>query len=160
MGAIDSQGKPPLTVKVQIPLNVFSQERRDRRGMGESQQAGSFLASYVPDLIGSWLYMDSVAWTIVGFAGAAIFSSRFVIQWLVSERLGRLEVPAAFWFLSFWGSIMNLLYAMHLDKAPLIAGTFFLPILYGRNLVLLSRTNVAERSVSGQAAAKSPSHAE
>ena len=55
---------------------------------------------------------------------------------------------------------MNLLYAMHLDKAPLVAGTFFLPILYGRNLVLLSRTNVAERSVSRQSAAESPSRAE
>ena len=107
--------------------------------MENIQTAPSFFAEYVPDVIGMWLYMDSVAWTVVGFAGAAVFSSRFVLQWLYSERLGRLEVPAVFWLLSFWGSILNLLYALHLDKAPLIAGTFFLPVLYGRNLVLLAR---------------------
>lgn len=107
--------------------------------MDTIQTASSFLAEYVPDIIRTWLYADSVAWTLVGFAGAGIFSSRFVIQWLYSERLGRLEVPSVFWLLSFWGSIMNLLYALHLDKAPLIAGTFILPFLYGRNLVLLSR---------------------
>ena len=45
-------------------------------------------------------------WTVVGLAGNALFSSRFLIQWLYSERKGRLVVPPVFWHLSFWGSLV------------------------------------------------------
>ena len=101
--------------------------------------AGGFLGSFMPGWIGGWLYADSLIWTGVGFAGAAIFGSRFLFQWLRSERQKTLVVPWYFWYLSFWGSTLNLCYALHLDKAPLIFGSFFLPFLYGRNLVLLHR---------------------
>ena len=98
-----------------------------------------FLSPWLDDLVGYWLYLDSYLWTLVGFAGAAVFGSRFVFQWLHSEKEKALIVPWYFWHLSFWGSMLNLLYAMHLDKAPLIFGTILLPVLYGRNLVLLNR---------------------
>ncbi len=98
---------------------------------------GDFLASITPQFIGTWLYADSWMWTVVGFAGAAVFGSRFFFQWLQSEKERRLTVPWYFWHLSFWGSVLNLLYALHLDKAPLIVGVVFLPFLYGRNLMLL-----------------------
>ncbi|MEM9302657.1 MAG: lipid-A-disaccharide synthase N-terminal domain-containing protein [Pseudomonadota bacterium] len=100
---------------------------------------GGFLSDLMPAWIHTWLYADSLIWTAVGFAGAGIFGSRFVFQWLHSERRKTLVVPWYFWHLSFWGSTLNLLYALHLDKAPLIFGTVFLPFLYGRNLVLLAR---------------------
>ncbi|MEZ5304007.1 MAG: lipid-A-disaccharide synthase N-terminal domain-containing protein [Verrucomicrobiales bacterium] len=87
-----------------------------------------------------WLYVDSVAWTAVGLAGAGLFSSRFLIQWLTSEKEKKLVVPPLFWHLSFWGSVLNLIYALHIDKLPIILGCCFLPFLYGRNLVLLRRS--------------------
>jgi lipid-A-disaccharide synthase-like uncharacterized protein len=46
-------------------------------------------------------------------------------------------VPPIFWHLSFFGSILALVYALHLDKAPVILGYVALPFLYGRNLWLL-----------------------
>ncbi len=104
------------------------------------ESGSGFLASYMPSLIGDWLYVDALWWTIVGFTGAAIFGSRFVFQWLHSEKQKKLVVPWYFWHLSFWGSLLNFFYSMHLDKAPLIVGTMFLPILYGRNLILLGRS--------------------
>ena len=52
----------------------------------------------------------------------------------------KVVVPAHFWHLSFWGSVLNLLYALHIDNAPIIFGVIALPIIYGRNLVLLRRT--------------------
>lgn len=106
-----------------------------------TEPVSGFLAGYMPNLIGDWLYADTLWWTVIGFAGAAIFGSRFVFQWLHSEKRKQLVVPWYFWHLSFWGSLLNFSYAMHLDKAPLIAGTVFLPLLYGRNLILLRRTN-------------------
>jgi lipid-A-disaccharide synthase-like uncharacterized protein len=71
--------------------------------------------------------------------GNILFSSRFLLQWLASEKRRELVVPAYFWHLSFWGSVINCIYALHIDNAPIIFGVFFLPFIYGRNLVLLHR---------------------
>jgi lipid-A-disaccharide synthase-like uncharacterized protein len=97
----------------------------------------TFLQPWIEPVLGRWLYADSVLWTAVGFLGAAIFGSRFVLQWLQSEKEKKLVVPWYFWHLSFWGSLLNLLYFLHLDKAPLILGNCFLPFLYGRNILFL-----------------------
>ena len=88
-----------------------------------------------------WLYTESYFWTIFGSLGAVLFGSRFIVQWIISERAGRVTVPPIFWYLSFFGSVINLIYALHLDRFPLLLGTFFLPILYGRNIMLLLREN-------------------
>jgi lipid-A-disaccharide synthase-like uncharacterized protein len=86
-----------------------------------------------------WLYVDSPWWTAFGLLGNLLFSSRFVIQWLASERKRTLVVPAIFWHLSFWGSVVAVIYAFHIDKLPIILSFIFLPFLYARNLVLLYR---------------------
>ena len=104
-----------------------------------TSKKGGFLQGYLEPILGAWLYVDSYLWTIVGFMGAAVFGSRFLLQWLQSEKEKRLVVPWYFWHLSFWGSSLNMLYFLHLDKAPLILGNCFLPILYARNLILLHR---------------------
>jgi len=86
-----------------------------------------------------WLYVDSFWWTVFGLAGNAIFSTRFVVQWLYSERKRKLLVPPIFWHLSFWGSLISLVYALHIDKLPVILSFALLPPLYFRNLMLMKR---------------------
>jgi lipid-A-disaccharide synthase-like uncharacterized protein len=103
-----------------------------------------------------WLYVSTWWWSGVGFAGNIMFGSRFIFQWLESERRNSLVVPAHFWHLSFWGSVLNLLYALHLDSAPLLLGVAALPFIYGRNLVLLKRTRNC--GVKGQAEVLPPAH--
>ncbi|MDB6037665.1 MAG: lipid biosynthesis protein [Verrucomicrobiales bacterium] len=93
-----------------------------------------FLAPYAP-----WLFVSSIWWTVIGFAGNLMFGSRFIFQWLASERKHCLVVPGHFWYLSFVGSVLNLLYSFHLDNAPLILGVIALPFIYGRNIVLMKR---------------------
>src|SRR5687767_1827990 len=100
--------------------------------------AGSFLEPWLQGAA-PWLYVSTWWWTAVGFAANIMFGSRFFVQWLQSEREKKLVVPPYFWHLSFWGSLLNLLYALHLDSAPLILGVAALPFIYGRNLVLLRR---------------------
>ncbi len=78
-------------------------------------------------------------WTVFGLTGQLVFTSRFVLQWYVSEKLGRSVIPVQFWYLSIVGSLMLLIYSIHLGKVPLILGFLFPPIIYIRNLVLLSR---------------------
>lgn len=107
--------------------------------------ADGFLQPYLEPITGHWLYVDSTMWTAVGFLGAAIFGSRFVLQWLKSEKEKKLVVPWYFWHLSFWGSVLNLLYFLHIDKAPLILGNCFLPFLYGRNIFFLRQTEGSRR---------------
>ncbi len=103
------------------------------------QSPEGLLRPYLEDLV-PFFYVESHAWTAIGLSGAAIFGSRFIIQWLRSEKEKKLVVPALFWHLSFWGSVINLIYALHIDKLPIILGSFFLPVLYGRNLVLLKKS--------------------
>jgi lipid-A-disaccharide synthase-like uncharacterized protein len=109
-----------------------------------------WLGSYAPTL-----YAASVWWTIIGFAGNILFGSRFILQWLESERKNELVVPAYFWHLSFWGSVLNLIYAFHLDSAPLILGVAALPFVYARNLVLLGRGATTERAPKAERASAS-----
>ncbi len=85
------------------------------------------------------LYVDSAWWTAIGLLGNLLFSSRFLIQWLYSERKKQLVVPPIFWHLSFWGSAVSTIYALHIDKLPILLSFGFLPFLYFRNLVLLKR---------------------
>ena len=87
-----------------------------------------------------WLFGESVYWTAFGFFGNFLFGSRFVLQWLHSEKHQRVMVPPIFWHLSFWGSIVCLVYAVHVDKLPIIFGYIFLPFIYARNLALLRKT--------------------
>lgn len=99
---------------------------------------GQFLQPWLEGML-PILYVNSWWWTAVGFAGNIMFGSRFILQWLESERKNQLVVPAYFWHLSFWGSLLNLIYVFHLDSAPLILGVVALPFIYARNLVLLGR---------------------
>lgn len=102
------------------------------------QQADMFLQPLIGHHV-PWLYASSYWWTLFGLAGNALFSARFVLQWLASEKRQKIVVPPLFWHFSFWGSLIALIYAFHVDKLPVILGYIALPLIYGRNLVLLRR---------------------
>jgi len=91
----------------------------------------------------SWFFRETLWWTAFGLVGNALFASRFLVQWLYSEWHKRVIVPPIFWHLSFWGSVVSLVYAFHIDKLPVILGYLFLPIIYARNLRLLYRKPAA-----------------
>jgi lipid-A-disaccharide synthase-like uncharacterized protein len=77
-------------------------------------------------------------WTIVGFVGQALFFSRFLVQWLASERLGRTIVPRAFWWFSLTGGALTLVYAIAEQLWPIILGQVVGLLVYTRNLMLSS----------------------
>jgi lipid-A-disaccharide synthase-like uncharacterized protein len=102
---------------------------------------GGFLQPFIGHAL-DWFYADSYWWTAFGLLGNVVFSLRFVVQWITSEKQRRLVVPPVFWHLSFWGSLITLIYAFHVDKLPIILGYIALPVIYGRNLALLRRSPV------------------
>lgn len=78
-------------------------------------------------------------WLGVGFLGQALFGSRFLIQWLASERLGRSHIPLAFWYLSIAGGVTLLSYAIYRADPVFILGQTTGVFIYARNLYLIRR---------------------
>ncbi|WP_322527615.1 lipid-A-disaccharide synthase N-terminal domain-containing protein [Salinicola sp. LHM] len=78
-------------------------------------------------------------WVTIGFIGQALFSARFIIQWLASERARRSVVPIAFWFFSLGGGATLLAYAIYRRDPVFIAGQGAGLIIYIRNLMLIRR---------------------
>ena len=60
-------------------------------------------------------WSDTTFWILLGLAGQAAFFSRFLVQWIASERVGRSVVPVAFWYLSLVGSATLFVYARRID---------------------------------------------
>ena len=51
-------------------------------------------------------------WIAFGLTGQLLFTARFVVQWLSSEREKRSVVPPSFWYFSIGGALMLLIYAI------------------------------------------------
>ncbi len=79
------------------------------------------------------------AWLAIGFLGQAIFTARFLVQWLASERQGKSIVPSSFWWLSLIGGCTLLVYASYKQDPVIIVGQSLGVFVYLRNLVLVSR---------------------
>ena len=89
---------------------------------------------------------------LFGFAAQAIFTARFLVQWIASERRGKSYVPVAFWYLSITGALMLLAYAVVWKRDPVVAvGQTTGGFIYVRNLMLLAREKrrMAEAAAAG-----------
>ena len=105
-----------------------------------SREAGSFLYNvFVVKL--SWL-------VLIGYAGQALFTMRFVVQWVASERARKSVFPVAFWFFSIGGGILLFIYALTIKDPVFILGQGFGVFVYLRNLYFVYR----ERRAAGAAA--------
>jgi lipid-A-disaccharide synthase-like uncharacterized protein len=90
--------------------------------------------------LGSWLGTHStyeIAWVAIGLGGQLLFSLRFLIQWIASEREGRSIIPVAFWYLSIAGGMVLLAYAIYRQDPVFIIGQLTGVFIYVRNLYLI-----------------------
>ena len=78
-------------------------------------------------------------WLVVGFIGQALFSMRFLLQWVKSEREGRSVIPVAFWYFSLAGGLVLVAYAIYRADPVFILGQAAGIVIYLRNLYLISR---------------------
>ena len=74
---------------------------------------------------------------IIGFVGQGLFASRFIIQWIYSERVGKSSIPVVFWYLSIFGGLGLLTYAIFRQDPVIIVGQKFGIFIYVRNLYLI-----------------------
>jgi lipid-A-disaccharide synthase-like uncharacterized protein len=88
------------------------------------------------------------AWLILGLVGQAMFSCRFLIQWIASERRKSSVVPGTFWWFSIAGGLCLLSYAIYRGDPVFILGQTAGLVVYARNIVLRRRERVAVSGAS------------
>lgn len=74
---------------------------------------------------------------IIGFFGQGLFASRFIIQWIYSEKKKKSSIPVVFWYLSIFGGLGLLTYAIFRKDPVIILGQTFGIFIYLRNLILI-----------------------
>jgi len=92
------------------------------------------LLQYINSLSGS-----EIIFLTIGFLGQFIFASRFIVQWIYSEKKGESYIPIIFWYLSIVGGLSLLVYAIFRKDPVIILGQSFGILVYTRNLILIYR---------------------
>jgi lipid-A-disaccharide synthase-like uncharacterized protein len=92
------------------------------------------LSQAVGDYLHNVFFVQLNLWVLVGYAGQALFSLRFIVQWLASERAKRSVIPVAFWFFSIGGGALLFAYALYIRDPVFILGQGMGLFVYLRNL--------------------------
>jgi lipid-A-disaccharide synthase-like uncharacterized protein len=88
--------------------------------------------------------MAGLVWIGIGLLGQLLFTARFLVQWLASERAKRSVMPIAFWYFSIGGGLILLAYAIARHDPVFTLGQSLGVFIYARNLWLIR----AERRAS------------
>ena len=80
---------------------------------------------------------------MLGMLGQVLIFSRFLVQWIASEKKGRSTVPLSFWYLSIGGGILLLVYALWRKDPVITLGQLVGVFVYVRNLMLIHRHKTA-----------------
>jgi lipid-A-disaccharide synthase-like uncharacterized protein len=76
-------------------------------------------------------------WLAFGIGAQLLFTARFLVQWIASERAGRSVMPMAFWFFSLLGGLMTLVYGIVRREPVIIMGQALSVFIYVRNVMLI-----------------------
>ena len=93
-------------------------------------QYGQALSAYLYDVFVARFDF----WLAFGLIAQLFFTARFLVQWIASERAGKMVMPIAFWFFSIGGGVLLLLYALYIRDPVFILGQGFGVFVYARNL--------------------------
>ena len=102
-----------------------------------SNEIALFLAYLFPILDNYLIESPELIMIVVGFGGQALFASRFILQWLSSESVGRSVIPIGFWYCSIGGGSVMLIYAVWREDPVFICGQGLGLFIYLRNLYLI-----------------------
>lgn len=102
--------------------------------------------------LGQW-WVDTptseITWLAIGFAAQLMFSMRFIVQWIASERARRSIVPETFWYFSLLGGAMLFAYAIYRLDPVFMLGQGMGLVIYSRNIYFIRTHNKnAEREAA------------
>ena len=86
--------------------------------------------------LGAWWDKVNI-WVLIGLSGQLLFASRFIVQWIASERAKKVVIPTAFWYMSLGGSLIVLAYGIHDKDLVVTLGQLPGSVVYVRNLMLM-----------------------
>lgn len=92
------------------------------------------------ETIWTWLHVQSwteLTWVMIGLTGQLLFTARFLVQWVASEREKRSVIPIAFWYFSLAGGLVLFTYALWRKDPVFILGQSMGLVIYIRNLWLI-----------------------
>lgn len=81
--------------------------------------------------------------TLLGLVGNLVFSTRFFVQWLESEKKGQSVIPLSFWYWSIGGSVIMCTYFIFQRDPVGILAYFPNSLIYMRNLTLIKKHKLA-----------------
>lgn len=84
---------------------------------------------------------SDAVWLAVGILGQLMFTARFIVQWIASERAGKSVVPLAFWYCSILGGVIVLAYGIYRVEPVIILGQLPGTVIYSRNIWLIHKAN-------------------
>jgi lipid-A-disaccharide synthase-like uncharacterized protein len=90
-------------------------------------------------------------WKCIGYAGVGVFGTRFLVQWLYSERHKESRIPPIFWWQSLIGTLLCLAYFLRQQDSVGILGYLFNIIPYVRNIMLVNRKKKANAVLQAEA---------
>jgi lipid-A-disaccharide synthase-like uncharacterized protein len=88
-------------------------------------------------------------WLGIGMVAQLMFSMRFLLQWIASERARRSIVPEVFWYFSFAGGFMLFAYAIYRMDPVFIIGQGSGLFIYARNIQLIWRHRAETADAQG-----------
>lgn len=94
--------------------------------------------------------LTDLLWLGLGLVAQLMFSLRFIIQWLASEKEKRSVIPTAFWWFSLFGGVLLLAYGIHRGEPVIILGQSLGIVVYARNLMLLHHDRRADLAVQAE----------
>ena len=98
-----------------------------------------FLATAAAKLGQWWMATPATekTWLAIGFTAQLMFSARFIVQWIASERAKRSIVPEMFWYFSVAGGLMLLAYATYRLDPVFMLGQGLGLLIYARNIQMI-----------------------
>ena len=112
-----------------------------------------WLLALFPGIIIIWFYNNNTydlvnllgkrniaPWLLtLGITGQVIFTFRFILQWVYSEKIKESVLPLSFWWVSLVGSSLILTYAVIRRDPVLFSGQLFGFVIYARNIMLMNK---------------------
>jgi lipid-A-disaccharide synthase-like uncharacterized protein len=95
-------------------------------------------------------------WVVFGLAGQILFGSRFIVQWIASEKKKVSYIPVVFWYLSLVGGIITAIYAIHIRDTVFTIAQCAGLLVYVRNLVLIYKKRDAQPDPADPASSDRP----
>ncbi|MFT4756111.1 MAG: lipid-A-disaccharide synthase-like uncharacterized protein [Vicingaceae bacterium] len=81
----------------------------------------------------------------IGYVAQGLFSSRFIIQWISSEKAGKVLAPTLFWQISLIASFMLIVYGILVKDITILLGQSLGYYIYVRNLRLQNSWRILPR---------------